>query len=177
MVPLALIFLEKVMVKCSCESLRQMGYSYLMVLFMVFLMGVSVSVASTVYYFDVRREKEKELLFVGEQFSSAIKKYYDVDLPGGRHEYPGALNDLLLDKRSVVVQRYIRQIYVDPMTGNADWGVKLVNGGIACVYSLSNLKPIKVANFGFDIASFSGANSYSDWTFCYPKNLMQPSGV
>lgn len=94
-----------------------------------------------------RQEKELELLFVGQQFRDAIESYRKV----GGGAYPKQLEDMLLDVRRPVVIRHLRRIYIDPMTGKAQWGlIKAPDGGILGVFSLSTQEPMK--RQGFDVS-------------------------
>jgi hypothetical protein len=110
------------------------------------------------------REREAELLHVGEQYRKAIERYY---LSGPR-QYPRALADLLRDPRKPGVERYLRRLYPEPVTGSDEWGiVKAPDGGVMGVHSRSEDKPIKVAGFPLLYQSFEGAKTYADWKFVY----------
>jgi hypothetical protein len=66
------------------------------------------------------------------------------------------------------VQRYLRRIYVDPMTGSKEWGlVRAADGGIAGVHSLSEATPLKTANFPAGNEDLAGKTRYADWRFVY----------
>ena len=83
-------------------------------------------------------------------------------------QYPKELVQLLRDQRVPGVQRYLRKLYRDPITGKNEWGlVKAPDGGIAGVYSLSDLAPFKEADFPKALAEFTGKTKYSDWKFAY----------
>jgi hypothetical protein len=109
-------------------------------------------------------------MFVGNQFRAAIGFYYERS-PGSVKRYPPTMDDLLKDSRQLATQRYLRKIYVDPITLKAEWGMVLApNGGIMGVYSLSDKQPIKVANFPNGYEAFKGKQHYSEWQFIYlPK--------
>jgi len=93
--------------------------------------------------------------------------YYDLS-PGGLKQYPKKLEELLRDNRYPGVQRYLRKLYVDPLTAKKEWGLVETPGiGITGVYSLSDVSPIKSANFPELYKSFGGAKKYSDWKFVY----------
>ncbi|HWN30291.1 MAG TPA: type II secretion system protein, partial [Burkholderiales bacterium] len=93
--------------------------------------------------------------------------------PGAVKLYPVKLEDLLEDKRYPTVQRYLRKIYVDPMTGKAEWGlVTAPEGGIMGVYSLSNASPIKRGRFQPKDRTFEGATTYLEWRFFYEPPLV-----
>ena len=126
---------------------KQGGFAYLGVLFFVAIMGIVSATAGAIWSIAQQREKEKELLFVGDQFRKAIGRYYE-NSPGTLKRYPNSLEDLLLDKRFVTTQRYLRRIYVDPMTLKSEWGlIKAPEGGIMGVHSMSNKHPMKIDNF------------------------------
>jgi type II secretory pathway pseudopilin PulG len=130
----------------------------------------------TIWSAAQQREKERELLFVGEQFRQAIKRYYD-RTPGLIKQYPQNLDELLKDSRYLTAQRYLRKIYFDPITSKTKWGiVKHLGGGIEGVYSLSNAKPIKSSNFSKSNIEFEGKLTYSDWKFIYTPQQAALSG-
>src|SRR5205807_5336849 len=105
-----------------------------------------------------------DLLSVGNQYRTAIQRY----VLAGKAQYPRTLEDLLKDPRQPSVQRYLRKLYPDPITGKGEWGfVKGPDGGIGGVYSLSEDKPLKVAGFKLRDASLEGAQKYSDWKFVF----------
>ena len=75
---------------------------------------------------------------------------------------------MLRDNRQPGIQRHLRKIYVDPLTGKNEWGLVEVRGyGITGVYSLYDKQPIKKANFPKAYKSFEGAKTYADWKFVY----------
>jgi len=155
---------------------RQRGFTYLVAMFAVAIAGLLLAVTSEVWSQSRQREREKELLFVGAQFREAIGLYYQ-RTPGAVKRYPEKLEDLLEDKRYLSLQRYLRKLYPDPITGKPQWGiVPAPGGGILGVYSLSEQTPIKTGNFdALDQASFGGSR-YADWKFVYepPEGSAQP---
>ena len=145
----------------------QRGYTYLMVLFLIAIMGVMLAAGARVWHQAAQRERERQLLFIGNQFRQAIGQYY-LRSPGSVKKYPNALDDLLKDSRQLATQRYLRKIFRDPITGEAEWGlVQVAGSGITGVYSLSQDVPIKSSNFRLADAAFEGAAKYSDWKFVY----------
>ena len=136
-------------------------------MFAVAIAGLLLAVTSEVSSHSRQREKEKELLYIGDQFREAIALYYQ-RTPGALKRYPEKLEELLEDKRYLSMQRYLRKIHADPMTGQSQWGtITAPGGGIMGVYSLSNQNPIKSANFDTQDPGFSGGSRYSDWRFIY----------
>ena len=145
---------------------QECGFTYFTVLIVVAIMGAGLAAIGTVWEQTLRREKERELLFVGGEFRRAIGTYFESS-PGGP-QFPKSLDDLVLDKRLPVVRRHLRKVYVDPMTGTHDWGlVKDQAGAIMGVYSKDAGKPIKTAKFSEPDKAFEASLKYSDWRFVY----------
>jgi len=141
------------------------GFTYIALLILIAIMGVVLSSAGEVWHLAVQREKEQELLFVGDQFRSAIDQYARHTQPGSGR-FPMSLDDLLKDPRFPGTQRYLRKIYTDPITGNSSWGlVKGPSGEIFGIYSLSEDEPVKKHNFSSAYAGFEDKVKYADWVF------------
>lgn len=139
------------------------GFTYLTVLFIVAILGGGLALVGEMWETSAQREKEAELLFVGNQYRSAIARYY---LSGPQRQYPRALEDLLKDARMPETRRYLRRLYADPLSRKAEWGiVKAPDSGIMGVYSLSEEATFKRANFKLRDAAFASAQKYSDWKF------------
>lgn len=155
---------------------RQSGITYLAVLVLVAVMGAVLAATGIIWKTTQQREKERELLFVGDQFRTAILLYYEKSAGRGK-QYPKTLNDLLQDDRAPAMQRHLRKIYIDPMTRKNEWGlVPAPNGGIMGVYSLSEEEPIKSGNFSLANKAFEDKTKYSEWQFVYLVNQAnQPS--
>jgi len=140
------------------------GYSYIFVLVLVALIGVGLAGTGQLWHTVMKRERERELLFVGEQMRRALTMYYDSS-PGIKR-YPTSLEALLEDRRYPNVRRYLRKIYIDPVTGSRQWGlVTLSDGGIVGVHSLSGERPLKTGGFSPRDEQFTGKTKYSDWVF------------
>jgi type II secretory pathway pseudopilin PulG len=139
------------------------GFTYLTLLLLIAVLAVVLSETAEIWHTAVQREKEAELLFVGQQFRNAIGSYFR-----DHAHYPHDLTDLLKDPQQAATRRYLRRIYRDPITGKAEWGVvQQANGEIVGVHSLSDAQPIKVAGFSRDDSGFAGAKKYSEWTFVF----------
>jgi len=153
---------------------RQRGFTYLGLLFAVMVIGLMLTVASRVWRTTVQREHETELLWVGHAYRMAISAYF-----AAGHRYPATLHDLLIDDRSPVPKRYLRQLYPDPMTGRADWTLIMTpdQTGIQGVASTSQGTPIK--RDGFDKIDFSFKNKecYCEWKFLYLPNRWMGAGI
>lgn len=140
------------------------GFTYVGLLLFIAITGIVLSVAGMCWQYQVRAEKEKQLLFVGAEFRNAIDSYY-ASTPDVSKVYPTSLNDLLLDKRLPTIKRHLRKIYPDPMTGKTDWRFVTQQGRIVGIYSQSKLTPFKKRGFDLADAGFSGSKSYHDWVF------------
>jgi hypothetical protein len=121
---------------------HQSGFSYLTALFVVAALGAGLAATGEIWFHARQREKEAELMWIGNQFKHAIGLYYQRS-PGTLKRYPERLEDLLEDRRYLSVQRYLRKIYSDPLTGRPDWGlIAAPGGGIMGIRSLSEIEPI-----------------------------------
>ncbi|MBB5390553.1 MULTISPECIES: type II secretion system protein [unclassified Herbaspirillum] len=153
---------------------EQAGIAYIGVLLLISAIGFVSAQAATVRSTMLQREKEAQLLFVGEQFRAAIESYFQSG-SGGR--YPLSLDDLVEDNRQIKPIRHLRRIYPDPISGSADWGIiRSADGGVMGVFSKTDRKPFKRQNFPEGYAAFNDAKSYSDWIFVY-KQRVDPSGA
>lgn len=146
-------------------SQHQNGFSYIGLLIMIMVIGAVSAATLTTGSAMQRRAAEEELLFIGGQFESALKAYYDAS-PNGIRPYPQQLSDLLKDPRFPVTRRHLRKIYADPLTGSVEWGtINAPEGGILGIYSRSAETPIRASGFDNNFARFEGAKTYSEWVF------------
>jgi len=154
--------------KRGAPPARQCGFTYLGLLITVAIIGATLAAAGEVWHTAQQRERERELLFVGDQIRLAIGRYYNA---GAARQLPQSLDDLLRDPRQPGVVRYLRKLYYDPITGTTEWGlVKDAGDRILGVFSLSEARPIKQADFSVADREFEGKKKYSEWTFVYrPK--------
>lgn len=105
--------------KCPSGPRLEDGFVYLWALFAVALAGIVMAGAGQVWQIKAQREKEAQLLYVGEEFRKAIMSYYNT----GTRQLPESLEDLLQDKRLPNIKRHLRKIYLDPVTNTAEWGL------------------------------------------------------
>lgn len=155
---------ERTVTGKSHPGARQTGFSLLGLLFLVAGMGVAMAALGTLWHTASQREKERELLFVGNQYRQAIESFWNKS-PGIKR-LPKNLDELVSDPRFPNTTRHLRRIYRDPMTGSSEWGLVVEpEGGISGVYSLSGDKPFKLAGFDVSDAAFEQAASYREWVF------------
>ena len=146
------------------------GFSYLVLLFAVAIAAAGMAGTGIVWHTALQREKEADLLFIGNQFREAITSYF---LRSPARQFPASLEDLLKDPRFPDTVRHLRKLYRDPITNSTDWGlIAAPGGGIMGVYSKSELAPLKRANFDApnlaleDRARELGDKlAYKDWHF------------
>lgn len=142
------------------------GFTYLGLLILLAILGI-VSVAAVQIGAAVqRRAAEEALLNVGSEFSRALESYRRAT-PAGQPDKPSTLQDLLKDPRFPGVVRHLRKLYYDPVTGLQEWGIQRdeATKQIVGVFSLSDAKPIKIANFDLRFKDFTGKSSYQEWVF------------
>jgi len=91
---------------------------------------------------------------------------------GGRDHADGALQDLVQDDRTPATRRFLRKVYIDPMTGAADWTlIPAADGGFMGVASASKLVPIKQRGFDWTNQGFSDSDCYCKGQFIYDARL------
>lgn len=145
---------------------QQLGFGYLLVLFSIAALGLTLAGAGQVWQTVAQREKEAELLFIGNQFRLALGSYY-AHAPDGVKTFPLQLQDLIEDRRFPVPMRHLRRLYRDPMTGTLEWGVLRSTGRIVGVFSVSGDTPFRRSAFAARDTRFEGASRYDEWIFSY----------
>ncbi len=113
---------DQIAMKISGNSskFRTRGYVLLLVMLVLFIMSLGLLVALPVLETQLRREKEEELIFRGQQYVEAIRLYQQKK-PGA---YPSSLEELLKEK-------CLRKLYRDPMTKDGQWNLLLLSSSPA----------------------------------------------
>lgn len=141
------------------------GYTYLLVLFAVAVLGLASARAGQLWQTVSQREREAELLAIGVEMARALATYRN-ETPAGLSPMPTRLEQLLEDGRFPVPRRHLRRIYRDPMTGRAEWGVVRTGEVIVGIHSLSPQKPLRREDLPLELGpSARSAAKYSDWVF------------
>lgn len=148
---------------CQHHPQHSGGFTFIGILIIVALSGIALSIVGSVWHQSLQREREKELLFIGDQYRNAIMSYYE-STPGGAKQYPKTLQDLILDKRYPVVKRHLRKLYADPMS-KQPWGLITQQNLIIGVYSQSRQAAIKKSGFPSGYDSFAEGTTYDEWKF------------
>jgi type II secretory pathway pseudopilin PulG len=145
---------------------RDGGFTYLSLIILVAIIGLVSASALKLGSVIQRSRAEQELLVIGAAFSDALQSYADAT-PAGMPTQPPSLNALLKDARFPGVRRHLRKVFVDPMTGKAEWGIVYLGDkvGVLAVYSLSDAKPVKIGNFPQRFEGLAGKQKLSEWRF------------
>jgi len=154
-------------VRAGIRRGRQAGFTYLGLIIFVTIIGLVGAATLKIGALLQRAAAEEELLDIGAAFSAALDSYAAAT-PQGASPYPPSLKELLKDPRVPGVRRHLRKIFVDPLTGKAEWGVVYLGDGttgVVAVHSLSTAKPLKVANFDSRFAGLDNADTISAWRF------------
>ena len=168
------------------------GFTYLGLLILLAVLGLVGAAGLKMGTLLQRAAAEEELLEIGAQFQEALRSYAAATPPGQKPQ-PATLQDLLKDPRFPNVRRHLRKIFVDPVTGKAEWGIiylgdpiavnagNSVNAlgaipapspmaagekvGVIGVYSLSEAPPLKIANFDIRFQNMENRQKISEWKF------------
>lgn len=142
------------------------GVVLLALLLAMGMMGLALVAAIEVGATARQREREQELLFAGDQYRQAIERYYWSAPPGTHRILPAGIEQLLLDDRYPQPLQHLRRAYADPF-GEPEWGHVRIGGRLAGVRSVSNVAPLKRANFPERYAGFAEAGDVSQWIFLF----------
>jgi len=146
---------------------RHGGFAYMALLVVIFASSLALSVALPDKYQQAKRERETQLLFVGQQYANAIRSFYENPYVSIKR-YPDTLDELLVDNRTAVPRHHLRQLYRDPITGSKEWGVlRNEEDQIIGVFSLSKDTPLRT-NFGLEtMVGIAAGDKYEDIKFVY----------
>lgn len=96
------------------------GFTYLWLLFLLAAGGAVLAAAGQRWSAIMQSERERELIFRGEQIAGAIAAYRGAE-GAGAARWPASWDELLEDRRGPALRRHLRRAYADPFTGEADW--------------------------------------------------------
>lgn len=138
------------------------------ILLVVLVLLAVLAMASTALTLDdsaqQQRNNEEELLFVGEQYRTAIESYMRQS-PNGQHQFPVKLEDLVADHRFPQPRHHLRKLFRDPIDPRKDWALIKVGNAIVGVHSQSDAVPFRIDGFSLAQADFARASTYADWQF------------
>lgn len=149
---------------------EERGFSYIMLMIAIVLMGVAMSVAARQWKTMVQRELEADLLAKGIEIQNALA-LYSTAIKAGR-VMPGEMYPQTLAELTKLPKPFLRKVYLDPV-GHGEWElVRAPTGGIMGVRSKSKGRPIKQYDFPLAVRHFEGKPTYYDWVFQYPNPSM-----
>jgi type II secretory pathway pseudopilin PulG len=149
---------------------QQRGFTYVWLLALVAVLGVGLAAAGPLWAEEAKREREAELLRVGQLYAQAIARYHRMS-PGNVKRYPTQLDELLMDMRFVGTVRHLRTLYPDPVTRGQPWAlVHAPDGGIQGVASQSTESPLRTTSVELGAVRLAAAQRYSDWQFIVPAS-------
>jgi len=142
----------------------EQGYVLLTMLLMIAVMGIMAATLVTSIKFDIKRDREEEMIHRGVQYSRAIRAYYK---KFGR--YPATIENL----ENTNQMRFLRKRYKDPLNGKdfkllhfgeAKMGLAgMVGGGMipgaSTIGANGALTPNSTSGFGSS-NSFGNSNSF-----------------
>src|SRR6202048_1025282 len=134
---------------------EEQGFMLVGLIVAIFFVLLALSVAAPKVAQQLRREREVEAVHRGNQYVRAIRLYYRKF-----GHYPGSMDQL--EKTNNI--RFLRQQYVDPMAGRADWRLSKVGEAKTTVKGflgqpLAGLTPGLGANAGSASPGMGGAGA------------------
>lgn len=161
------------------ERLRgEQGVTLLFLMFMLVVMGLSLTAAAQQWTLVVQRSLEADLLAKGIEIQRAIQLYSATQKAG--RVTPGEMYPLTLEELTKQPKPSLRKVYKDPMTRDKWVLIRDPRGRIMGVRSSSTATPIKQHDFPPEVRHFEGLPRYADWTFQYPNAStaqQQPAGT
>jgi len=121
---------------------QQSGYAILLVLFLATLMLLATMTVAPNILTDGRREREKEMIWRGKQYTRGIKMFYRKT-----GKFPTSLEDLTKPKIGNV--RFMRQAYKDPMNPkDGEWRLIYVGPAGQLIGSLKPQRALQLTGMG-----------------------------
>jgi hypothetical protein len=151
------------------------GYALLVVIFLVTVLLISTTVVAPNILTEGRREKEKDMIWRGKQYTRGVKLYYR---KMGR--FPTSLDDLTKPKLGSL--RFMRQAYKDPMNKeDGSWRFIYVGAAGQLIGSLKprqNLQLPQVGAIGTPANALNGpGNPGQPGAPGQPSTFGQPGGI
>lgn len=142
------------------------GFTYVTVLVLVAVLSLGLAVAGPKWSEARQRDREQELLRIGQLYAQAIAAYYEAS-PGSLKQYPPALESLLIDTRFIGTRRHLRRLYTDPFAAGAPLQVvRGSDGTVRGVYSSSSQTPFRQAPILAErMEDIPPASQYQGWRF------------
>jgi type II secretory pathway pseudopilin PulG len=144
---------------------RQRGFVLVAWLIVVALFAAVASMTAVRWSDELRREREQELLRIGDEIAGAIASYRTASA-GSARKYPPQLEDLLDDRRAFGTLRHLRRLPGDPVMRGAAWGVlRSPDGGVMGIYSTSVEMPMRRIPARLQHVDLPATARYAEWHF------------
>lgn len=155
----------------------QQGAVLIALLATMLLMGFTLMAAADIAASARQREREAQLMFIGEQYRQAIERYYYSAPPGTPRVLPSRVDQLIRDDRYPVPVQHLRREYADPFDGG-EWVWVRIGDRLAGVHSRAHVEPMKRAGFPSRYAAFASAGDVSQWIFIFkPPTRAAPAAA
>ena len=141
--------------QADSSAVSQSGFTYVFFICFVFIFSLIIGSYLDITSKQTARLKEDELIYTGQLYQHALKRYFI-----SHQIYPQSLGLLLCDGVSYPCNRYLRQLYPDPITGKSFNTILNPQGGIIGVSSTSKMTIINLV-----WADQYHATKYSDVQF------------
>jgi type II secretory pathway pseudopilin PulG len=156
------------------------GYAMAALLVALSVMSILLSVAMPTWSQMIRREREEELIFRGNQYARALSRYQRTR-PGAA---PTSLDEL-------IKERLLRKKFRDPMAvdkegefqllylnqqGTAGRGAGPQIGNTLSTKPSGGIRGVASKNTGQSIRVFNGKTRYNEWEFVGMETSSQPGG-
>lgn len=148
----------------SNMKIEEHGYSYLWFLIILVIFSVFISNNLLIYSTIKNRDNEDELFRIATIYCNALSSYYS-NSPTGVMIYPNSMVDLLKDPRQKKDVRYLRALFLDPITGKEFKYIRNSQQKIVGFYSSSG-KEILRKKLPMEFYYLNGSIKYSDLKFC-----------
>ncbi len=147
---------------------RQRGFTMVLLLALIVVMGIMLTMARPTLRAEVQRENESELIFRGEAIARALRAY---NAKFGK--YPQDLDELMK-----VRPLLIRQKYKDPMTSGGEWElITQVQPGITGETKGLPIIGVKSRSDVDGYHLYKNKSLVSDWRFVADENVLGAGGV
>lgn len=90
-------------------------------LFFIAITAAAMAALGRSWSMASQRERERELEFRGQEIARAISSYVAATPAGQPPQYPQSFDDLLEDRRQLVVRFHLRRVYTDPFAPRSEW--------------------------------------------------------
>ena len=143
----------------------QAGFTYIALLAVLALVGIALATIGTRWADRVQREREQELLRVGQLYAQALLAYHRGS-PGSDKTWPKDVQELLQDPRMLGTVRHLRAAYPDPMVpGQPLVLIRAADNTIRGVYSSSMAAPFRDGGVDLGVVVLPPVQHYADWQF------------